>query len=74
MCFLDTFLTQTDSRDLVVDGKNCDIEVVHRKCAVKGHGRWRGVSVATAVRPSSLAVRDDEGDGVEHRLGSDLSS
>lgn len=37
--------------------------------------RWGwGVSMATALGPSGLTVRDDEGDGIEHGLRSDLSS
>ncbi|TNN65712.1 hypothetical protein EYF80_024005 [Liparis tanakae] len=42
--------------------ENDDVQVVHRKCAVERHGWGRGVSVATSVRSSSLAVRDDERD------------
>lgn len=67
-------LTQNDGGDFVVDRKNGDVQVVNRKCAVQGYGWGRGVSVTTALRPTCLAVRDDEGDGVEHRLRSDLSS
>lgn len=65
-------LTQGDGGDFVVDRKNCDIEIINRKCAVE-RNRWgRGFPVAAAVRPSGLAVGDDEGDCVEHRRGSDL--
>lgn len=36
--------------------------------------RWgEDISVTAALCPSSLAVRDDEGDCVVHRLRSDLS-
>lgn len=68
------YLTQSDGGDFVVDREDGDVEVVHRKCAMQRHRWGRGVSVATAVRPSSFTVRDDEGDGVKHRLGSDLPS
>lgn len=69
-----TRLTQNDGGDFVVDRKNSDVQVVNRKCAVQRHGWGRGVSVTTVLHPTCLAVRDDESDGVEHRLRSDLSS
>lgn len=38
------------------------------------YGWGHGISVTTALCPSGLAVGDDEGDCVVHRLRSDLSS
>lgn len=65
-------LTQSDSRDFIVDRKNCDVQIVNRKCTMERNRRGQGFPVAAAVRPSGLTVGDDEGDRVEHRLRSDL--
>ena len=67
-------LTQGDDGDLVVDRKYGDVEVINRKRPVQRDGRGRGVSMATAVCPSSLAVRHDECDRVRDRVRPDLSS
>lgn len=37
------------------------------------YGWGQGVSVTAALCPSGLAIGDNEGDCVEHRLRSDLS-
>ena len=67
-------LTHSDSRDLIVYRKYSDVEVVDRKCPMKRNGWGQGISMTTAITSCSLAVRDDEGDCVKHRLGSDLFS
>lgn len=66
--------TQSDDGNFVVDGENCDVKVINRKRPMEGN-RWGwGISMTTAIFRARLAIRDDEGDNVGHRIWTDLSS